>query len=321
MSIGLVALLDDIAALAKAAAASVDDVAGAATKASSKAIGVVIDDTAVTPQYVQGLKPERELPVIKRIARGSLINKLGIILPVALLLTWLAPWSLPILLLVGGTYLCFEGAEKVLSAWGIIKEHEDSHGASDKSADPAAVEKAIVSSAVRTDLILSTEIMLVSLAGLHTNDNLSKVAIMVVVGFIMTFFVYGLVALLVKMDDLGLALVRRGQEKLGRAIVKTMPRVFRVIEVVGTVAMLWVGGHIVIDALNNLGVGTLHHLVEHAAHAATHTAQGLGDSLSGVVKWCVETACSGVFGLAFGALVTGLVLGLQRLLRQRAGQH
>ena len=125
------------------------------------------------------------------------------------------------------------------------------------------------------------------MAGLHTNDNLSKVAIMVVVGFIMTFFVYGLVALLVKMDDLGLALVRRGQEKLGRAIVKTMPRVFRVIEVVGTVAMLWVGGHIVIEALNNLGVGTLHHLVEHAAHAATHAAQGLGDSLSGVVKWCV----------------------------------
>lgn len=115
--------------------------------------------------------------------------------------------------------------------------------------------------------------------------------------------------------------MRRGQEKLGRAIVKTMPRVFRVIEVVGTVAMLWVGGHIVIDALNNLGVGTLHHLVEHAAHAATHAAQGLGDSLSGVVKWCVETACSGVFGLAFGALVTALVLGLQRLLRQRAGQH
>ena len=144
---------------------------------------------------------------------------------------------------------------------------------------------------------------------------------MVVVGFIMTFFVYGLVALLVKMDDLGLALVRRGQEKLGRAIVKTMPRVFRVIEVVGTVAMLWVGGHIVIDALNNLGVGALHHLVEHAAHAATHATQGLGDSLSSVVKWCVETACSGVFGLAFGALVTGLVLGLQRLLRQRAGQH
>lgn len=321
MSIGLVALLDDIAALAKAAAASVDDVAGAATKASTKAIGVVIDDTAVTPQYVQGLKPERELPVIKRISRGSLINKLGIILPVALLLTWLAPWSLPILLLVGGTYLCFEGAEKVLSAWGIIKEHESSHGASDKSTDPAAVEKAIVSSAVRTDLILSTEIMLVSLAGLHTNDNLRKVAIMVVVGFIMTFFVYGLVALLVKMDDLGLALVRRGQEKLGRVIVKTMPRVFRVIEVVGTVAMLWVGGHIVIDALNSLGVGALHHLVEHAAHAATHAAQGLGDSLSGVVKWCVETAYSGVFGLVSGALVTALVLGLQRLLRQRAGQH
>ena len=321
MSGGLVALLDDIATLAKVTASSVDDVAAGAVKVSSKAVGVVIDDTAVTPQYVAGLNPKRELPIIAKIARGSLINKLFIILPIALLLTWLAPHVLPFLLVVGGAYLCFEGGEKVLEkiGWlpGLHEEHEEGGAASAEE-----LEKSIVSSATRTDLILSSEIMLVSMAGLSNEHGAMRVAVLIAVAFFMTFFVYGLVALLVKADDVGVRLARGALEpednrpgpvdNVGRTIVRVMPHVFGVIGVVGTVAMLWVGGHLVIENLADVGVPVFHHVLE----AAEHAVSGAG----GFVTWLVETALSGIFGVVLGSVTAWIVVGASALVRRVRGQ-
>ena len=321
MSGGLVALLDDIATLAKVTASSVDDVAAGAVKVSSKAVGVVIDDTAVTPQYVAGLNPKRELPIIAKIARGSLINKLFIILPIALLLTWLAPHVLPFLLVVGGAYLCFEGGEKVLEkiGWlpGLHEEHEEGGAAFAEE-----LEKSIVSSATRTDLILSSEIMLVSMAGLSNEHGAMRVAVLIAVAFFMTFFVYGLVALLVKADDVGVRLARGALEpednrpgpvdNVGRTIVRVMPHVFGVIGVVGTVAMLWVGGHLVIENLADVGVPVFHHVLEAAEHAVS--AGG------GFVSWLVETALSGIFGVVLGSVTAWIVVGASALVRRVRGQ-
>lgn len=315
MSGGLVALLDDIATLAKAAAASIDDVAAGAAKASAKATGVIIDDTAVTPQYVQGLSPARELPVIARIAKGSLINKLAIILPAALLLSWLAPWLLPVLLLIGGSFLCFEGAEKVLHKLHLLPEHEDAHGAEAEEATSEEFENKVVSSAVRTDLILSAEIMLIALADLADNSNSMRVAILVAVALAMTFFVYGVVSLLVKMDDFGLHLVKSGGTRaaLGERIVRVMPKVFTVIGIVGTLAMLWVGGHIVILSLSDLGFGWLHHMIEHVVHAV--------EAGGAFVMWFVDSTLSGVFGIMLGTVITLVVVGVQHVVHTRKGVH
>ena len=317
MSGGLVALLDDIATLAKVTASSVDDVAANAVKASSKAVGVVIDDTAVTPQYVSGLSPSRELPIIGRIARGSLINKLFIILPIALLLTWLAPQVLPFLLIVGGAYLCFEGGEKVLEKLGWLPGHHEGHEESE-AASPEELEKSIVSSATRTDLILSAEIMLVSMAGLSNESGAMRVAVLVAVAFFMTFFVYGLVALLVKADDFGLHLAKDAikpednrpgpVDNVGRTIVRVMPHVFNAIGVVGTVAMLWVGGHLVIENLAEVGVPVFHHILE----AAEHAVAGAG----GFVTWLVETLLSGIFGVILGAVIAWIVVGVSAAVRK-----
>ena len=317
MSGGLVALLDDIATLAKVTASSVDDVAANAVKASSKAVGVVIDDTAVTPQYVSGLSPSRELPIIGRIARGSLINKLFIILPIALLLTWLAPQVLPFLLIVGGAYLCFEGGEKVLEKLGWLPGHHEGHEESE-AASPEELEKSIVASATRTDLILSAEIMLVSMAGLSNESGAMRVAVLVAVAFFMTFFVYGLVALLVKADDFGLHLAKDAikpednrpgpVDNVGRTIVRVMPHVFNAIGVVGTVAMLWVGGHLVIENLAEVGVPVFHHILE----AAEHAVAGAG----GFVTWLVETLLSGIFGVVLGAVIAWIVVGVSAAVRK-----
>ena len=317
MSGGLVALLDDIATLAKVTASSIDDVAANAVKASSKAVGVVIDDTAVTPQYVSGLSPARELPIIGKIARGSLINKLFIILPVALLLTWLAPQVLPFLLIVGGAYLCFEGGEKVLEKLGWLPGHHEEHDEGGATSSEE-LEKGIVSSATRTDLILSAEIMLVSMAGLGGETGVMRVAVLIGVAFFMTFFVYGLVALLVKADDFGLHLARGALEpkdnrpgpvdNVGRTIVRVMPHIFSVIGVVGTVAMLWVGGHLVIANLAEVGVPVFHHILEVAEHAVS----GAG----GFVTWLVETLLSGIFGVVLGAVIAWVVVGASSLARR-----
>lgn len=317
MSGGLVALLDDIATLAKVTASSIDDVAANAVKASSKAVGVVIDDTAVTPQYVAGLSPERELPIIGKIARGSLINKLFIILPIALLLTWLAPQVLPFLLVVGGAYLCFEGGEKVLEKLGWLPGHHDEHEEGGVTS-PEELEKSIVSSATRTDLILSAEIMLVSMAGLGGETGIMRVAVLIGVAFFMTFFVYGLVALLVKADDFGLHLAKDAikpednrpgpVDNVGRMIVRVMPHIFNVIGVVGTVAMLWVGGHLVIENLAEVGVPVFHHILEVAEHAVS--------AAGGFVTWLVETLLSGIFGVILGAIIAWIVVGTSTLVRR-----
>jgi predicted DNA repair protein MutK len=286
MSVGLLAVVDDILA--------------AALKASAKTAGVVIDDAAVTPQYVQGLTPARELPVILKIARGSLINKFLLIIPVALLLTAFAPWVLPFLLIIGGTYLCFEGAEKVTEWFGAH------HGAEETETRD---EKKLVSGAVRTDLILSTEIMLISLASLDTDLGIwMTLGALIVIGLGMTALVYGAVALLVKIDDIGLRLMKnpaRSVRRTGARIVGSMPAVFRVISIVGTVAMLWVGGHLVIANLAE----TFWHGPYDLLHAVTHAVEGAGP----VVVWLADTAVSAVFGIVLGMILVVIVGAFGRL--------
>ncbi|ROR83358.1 hypothetical protein SAMN06295974_1426 [Plantibacter flavus] len=280
--------------------AVVDDILSAALKASAKTAGVVIDDAAVTPQYVQGLTPARELPVVWRIARGSLINKFVIIIPIALLLTAFAPWVLPFLLIIGGTYLCFEGAEKVMEWFGM--HHAEAE-------EDVRDEKKLVSGAVRTDLILSTEIMLISLASLDSGLGIwMTLGALLVIGLVMTAVVYGAVALLVKIDDIGLRLMKnpsRGVRRTGARIVASMPAVFRVISVVGTVAMLWVGGHLVIANLAE----TLWHGPYDLLHVVTHAIEAAGP----VVVWIADTAMSAVFGLVLGLIVVAIVTGISRL--------
>lgn len=284
--------------------AVVDDILSAALKASAKTAGVVIDDAAVTPQYVQGLEPARELPVVGRIALGSLFNKFVIIIPLALLLSAFAPWVLPWLLVIGGTYLCFEGAEKVTEWFGV---HHEAHGDEQPTTEPK-----LVFGAIRTDLILSTEIMLIALASLDTSLGFwPTVGALALIGAGMTALVYGAVALLVKVDDIGLQMMKQESRRTRRAgarIVAAMPSVFRVISIVGTVAMLWVGGHLVIANLAETfwsGPYDLLHVVEHAVEAA-----------GPVVTWIVDTAASAVFGLVLGMVVVGVVLGIGRLRRR-----
>ncbi|MET3636754.1 DUF808 domain-containing protein [Curtobacterium oceanosedimentum] len=281
--------------------AVVDDILSAALKASAKTAGVVIDDAAVTPQYVQGLQPARELPVVGRIALGSLFNKFVIIIPLALLLSAFAPWVLPWLLVIGGTYLCFEGAEKVTEWFGV---HHETAGDAQPTTEPK-----LVFGAVRTDLILSTEIMLIALSSLDTGLVFwPKVGALALIGLGMTALVYGAVALLVKVDDIGLQMMKNDSRRTRRAgarIVRAMPTVFRVISIVGTVAMLWVGGHLVIANLAETfwaGPYELLHAVEHAVEAT-----------GPVVTWIVDTAVSAVFGLVLGMVVVGVVLGIGRL--------
>jgi predicted DNA repair protein MutK len=306
---GLVALFDDVATLARAAAASVDDIGAAAGRASAKAAGVVVDDTAVTPQYVRGLAAEREIPIVKRIAKGSLRNKLLVLLPVVLLLSQFLPWLLTPILMIGGTYLCYEGAEKV---WHKLSGHSDAHGA---EAETPPDEDTIVSGAVRTDFILSAEIMVISLNEVVEQPFLSRAVILALVAVGITVLVYGVVGLIVKMDDVGLRLSQRpgkGVARFGHGLVKAMPRVLAVITVVGTAAMLWVGGHILLVGSDELGLhavyGVVHHL-EEAAHEAT-------GALGGIVGWLVNTLASALVGLVVGALVV-LVVNLT-LHRRRA---
>jgi hypothetical protein len=328
---GLLALLDDVAALAKLAAAQVDDVAGQAAKvggkvaasviddaakAGAKAAGVVIDDAAVTPKYVTGLPAARELPIVWAIARGSAWNKLVILLPAALLLQAFAPWLLTPLLMLGGAYLCFEGAEKVLHA---LAPHTDHHEAPE-TLDAAHLERTRVQGAIKTDFILSAEIMTIALAAIEAESIWIEGAVLAVVAVGITALVYGSVAVLVKADDVGLKMSQAGRlaatRALGRWIVKRMPVLMTLIGTVGTAAMLWVGGSIVLHGLADLGwswpYDTIHHLAEGAAHAMPAAA--------GFVEWAVTAALDGVAGLALGfALIpvtTYLLLPLAGLFRR-----
>jgi uncharacterized protein len=307
---GLVALFDDVALLARTAAASIDDIGAAAGRASVKAAGVVVDDTAVTPQYVHGLAAEREVPIIRKIALGSLRNKLLIILPAILLLSQFLPWLLTPILMIGGAYLCYEGAEKV---WHKLRGHAAAH-ASVEEALPD--EKTIVSGAVRTDFILSAEIMVIALNEVADEPLLSRAVILFVVAIGITLLVYGVVGLIVKMDDAGLRLAqlpKKGLAALGRGLVKAMPRLLTALTVVGTAAMLWVGGHIILVGTEELGW----HALYDAVHAVEEAAAEATGALGGVVGWLVNTLASALLGLVVGAVVV-TVMNLT-LHRRKAG--
>ena len=273
---GLFALLDDIAAIARLAAASLDDVAGAAAQAGAKAAGVVIDDMAVTPRYVTGLSPARELPIIAKIARGSLFNKIVILLPVALLLSALAPWAIVPLLMAGGSYLCFEAAEKLLEAGGLVAVHGEGDVGGTDAAD---LERAQVAGAVRTDFILSAEIMAIALGELTAKPVWEQGVVLAMVAVAITAGVYGIVAVIVKMDDVGLRLARTGTAGIaavGRGLVTAMPRLLWALSGIGTAAMAWVGGGIVVHGLDVAGITAPAHLVHDAAAAAGGGAPRLG---------------------------------------------
>lgn len=304
MSAGLFGLLDDVAALARLAAASVDDIGAAAGRATAKAAGVVIDDTAVTPQYVHGITADRELPMIKRIAIGSLRNKLVFILPAALLLSQFVPWLLTPILMLGATYLCYEGAEKVMGRLHRSAGH-DAH-----SAPTAAVgvdaEKQMTSGAIRTDFILSAEIMVIALNEVADQPFVPRLIILVVVALVITIAVYGVVALIVKMDDIGLSLAQRTSrfaQKVGRGLVTAMPKLLAALSAIGTVAMLWVGGHILLVGTDDVGWHAPYGLVHHAEEFVHNAAQGVG----GLLAWLVNTAASAVVGFIVGAVVVAIV--------------
>ena len=294
-------MLDDIAALAKLSAASIDDVGAAAGKASAKAAGVVVDDTAVTPAYVQGLAADRELPIIKRIAKGSLKNKLVFILPAALLLSSVVPIIVEIILMAGGTYLVFEGAEKIYHA---LKGDDHDHDVPVVIQGPEA-EEATVKGAVRTDFILSAEIMVISLKEVIDEGFLSRAIIMVIVAVFITVVVYGVVAIIVKMDDIGLALAGRDSEssqRFGRGLVNAMPVLLKWLSIIGTAAMLWVGGHILIVGAHELGWDWPYDIV-HDLEELVHDVGSIG----GVLAWLVNTAASAVVGLFVGAVVVAVI--------------
>ncbi|MBL9074889.1 DUF808 domain-containing protein [Tabrizicola sp.] len=299
---GLLALLDDVAAIAKVAAASIDDVAAAAAKAGTKAAGVVIDDAAVTPKYVHGFSADRELPIIWRISLGSLKNKLIILLPGLLALDYFAPWAITPLLMLGGAYLCFEGAEKLVHAFAPHADHEVSEDFDTK--DPSHLEEEKVAGAIKTDFILSAEIMTIALATIESPSFWLQAVTLAVVGTLITVAVYGAVALIVKMDDLGLHLAATGRTSggraLGRGLVLAMPKLMAFLSTVGTAAMLWVGGNIVIHGLEVTHLWawpyqTIHRIAEAAAHAVP-AAQGF-------VEWLVTAALDGVFGLVLGVIL------------------
>ena len=311
MSIGLIALLDDIAAIAKVAAASLDDVASQAAKAGAKAAGVVIDDTAVTPGYVIGFAAKRELPIVGKIAVGSLRNKLLILLPAALALSYFMPWIITPLLMFGGAYLCYEGVEKVFEA--IWPHHAQAHEAKLETValNSRSLEDEKVASAVKTDFILSAEIMAISLAALPVSNVWTQALVLALVGIGITVAVYGVVALIVKADDVGIALAKNPSASpfagmgraFGRALVRGMPFFLTLLSAVGTAAMIWVGGGIVLHGLEVYGPPAIGHAVEDAAEAAAHAVPALG----GVLEWVVVAAISGVLGLLIGAVLLPVV--------------
>ncbi|MBK1636360.1 DUF808 domain-containing protein [Rhodovulum adriaticum] len=310
MSSGLLALLDDVTLIARAAAASLDDASAQAFKAGTKSAGVVIDDTAVTPSYVTGLAAQRELPIVARIARGSLINKLVILLPGALALSVLAPWAVQPILMLGGLFLCFEGAEKVHHWIAPAAHHKTETDISVAPQTPEAMERfedRKVRSAVKTDLILSAEIMAITLSALPATSPIHTKAIaLALVGLFITLLVYGAVALIVKADDAGVAMARSGSRIIaaaGRGLVRIMPGVLTVLATVGTLAMLWVGGGIVLHSLEVFGLAAPAHLLHDIAAAAGHAIPTVG----GAIEWLLTALGSGLFGLGLGALLVPVV--------------
>ncbi|QDL90550.1 DUF808 domain-containing protein [Paroceanicella profunda] len=304
---GLLALLDDVAAIAKVASASVDDVVGQAVKASSKAAGALIDDAAVTPKYLQGFSADRELPIVWKIARGSLFNKIVILLPVALLLSAFAPWAISPLLMLGGAYLCFEGAEKVWHVLNPADHHEEE--LYDQKLQGARLEESKVRGAIKTDFILSAEIMTIILSALPKGQSIwIEACALALAGAAITFVVYGVVGLIVKADDAGLALARRSGSALlrglGRGVVRYMPWFLKLLVIVGTAAMIWVGGSIITHGAYELGLEGPYLGIHHLAVAA---AEAVPEQVAASVEWLVTATIDGVIGLAIGALLLPVV--------------
>ena len=303
MSIGLIALLDDIAAIAKMAAASLDDVATQAAKAGVKAAGVVIDDTAVTPRYVLGFAAKRELPIVGKIAAGSLRNKL--LLPATLALSYFLPWMITPLLMFGGAYLCYEGVEKVLEAIMPHQAHAHEAQLGTVALNPQTLEDEKVASAIKTDFILSAEIMALTLAAVPDGSIMMQALVLALVGIGITVAVYGVVALVVKADDVGVALAKNDRGSVtgdmsrafGRALVLGMPGFLTFLSTAGTAAMIWVGGGIIVHGLETYGVHSPSQAINSAAEAAAHALP----SAAGAVKWTVMAVLSGVVGLSIGA--------------------
>jgi predicted DNA repair protein MutK len=303
MAVGLIALLDDVVSLAKVAAASLDDIAGQAAKASAKAAGAVIDDAAVTPSYVSGFNADRELPMIGRIAWGSIRNKLLFLLPAALLLSLFLPWLITPLLMIGGAYLCYEGAEKVFHLFAPHKAEQHEASIEHTAVEPASLEEHKVAGAIKTDFILSAEIMTIILAAIEVPDFWTRAAILAVAGVGITAAVYGAVALIVKADDVGLWMAKNGRTGAGRAtgrgIVIAMPVFMQALSLVGTAAMTWVGGSIIAHGLYEFGFTGPEYVIETAAHWAEHTFP----AIAGLAGWLATALVDFVIGLALGALL------------------
>ena len=316
MPSGLVALLDDIAAITKLAAASLDDVAAAAGKAGTKAAGVVIDDTAVTPRYVTGLSPDRELPIIYKIARGSMKNKLLILLPIALLLSAFAPWAITPLLMLGGAYLCFEGTEKIAEK---LLGHAAHAGEVEPVLSAQETEDKQVAGAVRTDLILSAEIMAIALADLADRSLVSQGVVLALVGIAITIGVYGAVAVIVKTDDVGLHLAKRGSAPVrafGRGLVLGMPVLLTALSTIGTAAMLWVGGGIIVHGLEVFGIAAIPHVIHDGGKAAGAAVPSAG----GLIEWLVNATGAAVVGIVVGAVIV-VAAHLVKRARKPAAAH
>ena len=307
MATGLLALLDDIAGIAKVAAASVDDIIGQAAKAGIKAAGVVIDDAAVAPSYVVGFASNRELPIVWKIARGSVRNKLLFLLPAALILSLIAPWAITPLLMLGGAYLCYEGAEKVYEAFfpHEAHHHEEAIGAAPRT--PQALEDAKVRGAIQTDFILSAEIMAITLASLEESSFIMQAIVLALVAVAITAAVYLAVAFIVRADDIGVSLAREDRSGLsrglGRGIVKGMPFFLKALSILGTAAMIWVGGSIILHGLEEFGAAGPAHLVHDIAVAAHDALPSIG----GIVEWLVTTVLSGIVGLVIGGILIPIV--------------
>ena len=295
---GLLALLDDVTAIVKLAATQLDDMATQAAKAGSKTAGVVIDDAAVTPKYVTGLPAAREIPIVTKIAKGSLFNKLVILLPALLMLHVFAPWMIAPLLILGGAYLCFEGAEKI---WHALTHQKDQGPQQAATLDAAHLEEQRVKGAIKTDFILSSEIMTIALSSIRDGSLWEMAGVLAVVAVMITVLVYGAVALLVKIDDLGLRLSESSEVGLvrafGRGLVTSMPTVLKVIAIVGTAAMLWVGGSIVIHGLHEVGWSLPYDTIKAIADS------GSGGVASGSVVWLITALCDAVVGLLFGLIL------------------
>ncbi|WP_309092856.1 DUF808 domain-containing protein [Phenylobacterium sp.] len=302
MASGLVALLDDVAAIAKVAAASLDDVSAAAGKAGVKAAGVVVDDTAVTPGYAMGFTPDRELPIVWKIALGSLKNKFVFLLPGALLLSAFAPWAVTPLLMIGGAYLAFEATEKIIEA---VRPHDNAVELDELALSSTELEKQKVAGAIRTDMILSAEIMAIALAEVSDLSLALQAAALALVAISVTAGVYGVVALIVKMDDIGLHLAkspRAASQRLGAGLVKGMPVILAWLATIGTAAMLWVGGGIIVHGLEHYHAP----VIPHVAHALTEWAHRL-PGVGGVAAWLAFAILSAIVGLIVGGLIVAVV--------------